>query len=241
MFQERMTSNELLEEYRADLPELVTITQRFNKSDYVARYLRKHRKEPLVSIPRIFKTERGNKYLGIIHYCQIGIGKQKRWDFTAIHNGLMETDKGTCAIMFYNKTNQAVTLTPHFFERYKERFIEVCDWKVRSLLHQAKSITDVMAVYMKRNPVITWIETNSVFHNKVHVFGPVNDGVALLQWDKDTQVLQANTFLTKDMLDDKQKELVKYAKIYLSLPQSEKDKFKFPEFVELANKNDKSK
>ena len=78
---------------------------------------------------------------------------------------------------------------------------------------------------------MTWIETRSVFRNKVHIFGPVNDGVALLQWDKCRKLLQANTFVTMDMLDEKQTEMVNYARIYSSLSIEQRMKFKYPDFI----------
>lgn len=78
---------------------------------------------------------------------------------------------------------------------------------------------------------MTWIETRSVFRHKVHIFGPINDGVALLQWDKHRKLLQANTFVTEDMLDEKQTKMVKYAKIYISLPKAQRKKFRFPDFI----------
>lgn len=238
MFDEKMTCQSLLEEYRADVPELTAKTQRFEKSKYVQNYLRKHQKESLVVIPRIYGTSRDNQYLGMLYFCQIGIGQNKRWHFTAIHTGLLETKKGLCAIMFYSKSKQALKLIPHFFERYKERVIELCDWRTRNELNVAKDLIDIMIVYMKRNPIITWIETESVFHNKTHIFGPVNDGVALLEWDSDTEVLQANTFVTNDMLDEKQKEMVKYAKIYLNLNEEQRKRFQFPDFIEQQKKKD---
>ena len=233
-----MSSGELLNEYKADLAELIELTHRYRKSEPVLRNLRKHRKEPLGVVSKIFNTKRHNTYLGMVYFCQIGVGQNKRWDYTAIHTGLIETKKGTCALMFYSKSQQALKILPHFFERYKERVYDLVDWRARNELNVAKDIVDVMKVYLKRNPIITWIETNGVFRNKTHIFGPVNDGVALLEWDNDTKVLQANTFITNDMLDEKQKEMVKYAKIYLNLPAEQRQRFKFPDFIEQAKKTD---
>lgn len=238
MFHDKMSSQALLEEYRADLPELVQKTQRFQKSDYVKNYLRKHRKEALVVLSRIFIAESGNQYLGMIYFCQKGIGQNKQWDYTAIHTGLLHTPKGPYGIMFYSKSQQALKISPHFLKRYKERIFDLCDWRTRNKLNVVKTPIDIMEVYMSRNPIITWIETKSVFHNKTHIFGPVNDGVALLEWDNDTKVLQANTFITNDMLDEKQQEMVKYAKIYLNLPESQRQQFKFPDFIEQQSKAD---
>lgn len=226
-----MSSNELLDEYYTDLPELQAQTMRFDNSDYVSRYLWKKHKQSTVVISKIFTTSRNNSYLSILVYVQTGVGKQKKWDWSSFHIGLMNTLKGECAIVFYTESRQALKFTPHFFKRYKERFLKVCDWQTYNQLSSAKSIVDIIIVYIKRNLSITWIETKSVFRNKVHIFGPINDGVALLQWDKQRKLLQANTFVTMDMLNNKQTEMVKYANIYLSLSKTQRKKFKFPDFI----------
>lgn len=231
MFIDSMSSKELLAEYSADLSELQSLTGRFDKSDYVARYLNKRKKTPKVVITKVFTTSRGNRYLGLLFYYQSGYGKNKGWEWSSYHIGLMNSYKGMCAVAFFNESNQALKFTPHFFRRYKERFFEIADWQTRNELIRAKDLSDVIAIYMKRNLSITWIETKSVFRNTVHIFGPVQDGVALLQWNKQSKVLQANTFVTEDMLDEKQTEMVKYARIYFSLSKQQRKKFQFPDFL----------
>lgn len=231
MFEETMSSDDLLNEYRLDLADIQTKTLRFDGSDYITRYLRKHRKQQTVIITKLFESLRGNNYLGILIYFQTGIGQAKKWDWSSFHVGLMKTCNGVAAIAFYAESQQAIKFNPHFFLRYKERYLKVCDWQTRSQLATAKNIVDVIGIYMKRNLTMTWIETKSVFRDKVHIFGPVNDGVALLQWSKRHRLLQANTFVTMDMLDEKQTEMVKYAKIYFSLSKAQRKKFRFPDFI----------
>ncbi len=226
-----MSSDNLLDEYGADLATLQYKTLRFDKSDYVSKYLWKHRKRPVVVITKVFTTENNNKYLGILIYHQSGVGQTKQWDLSSFHIGLMNTEKGLAAIAFYTESKQAIKFTPHFFQRYRERFLKICDWQTRQELLTAKNLIDVIGVYVKRNLTMTWIETRSVFRHKVHIFGPINDGVALLQWDKHRKLLQANTFVTEDMLDEKQTKMVKYAKIYISLPKAQRKKFRFPDFI----------
>lgn len=226
-----MSGTEMIDEYYMDLPDIQDQTIRFDKSEYVSRYLWKHHKQPEVVITKIFTTPRKNSYIGVLVYMRTGVGRQKKWNWSSFHIGLMDTSKGECAIAFYTGSRQALKFTPHFFKRYKERFIKICDWRARSQLSVTKSITDIITVYIKRNLAMTWIETKSVFSDKVHIFGPVNDGVALLQWDKSRKLLQANTFITNDMLDEKQAEMVRYARIYLSLPKEQRKKFKFPDFI----------
>lgn len=231
MFEETMSGSQLLDEYYADLQDIQTQTLRFDGSDYVCRYLWKRHKQSQVILTKIFTSQRYNRYLGILIYTQSGIGKSKQWNMSSFHIGLMETSRGLCAISYYTESNQAIKYTSHFFQRYRERYLAICDWQIRNQLRAAKTIVDIAEIYMKRNLSMTWIETKSVFRSKVHIFGPVNDGVALLQWDKNRKLLQANTFVTEDMLDDKQSDMVKYAKIYISLPKAQKKKFRFPDFV----------
>ncbi len=231
MFEETLSGSELLDEYRLDLADIQAKTLRFDGSDHVARYLWKHHKQPTVILTKVFVSSRGNSYLGILVYFQTGVGKAKKWDWSSFHVGLMNTGKGVSAIAFYTESKQTIRYNPHFFKRYQERFMRVCDWQTRSRLSMAKDIIDVIGVYMKRNLTMTWIETKSVFRNKVHIFGPVNDGVALLQWDKSRKLLQANTFVTMDMLDEKQTEMVRYAKTYISLSKAQRKKFRFPDFI----------
>lgn len=231
MFEETMSSNELFDEYLLDLADIQNKTLRFDGSDYVRRYLWKHHKQPVVTITKVFISSRGNSYLSILVYSQTGMGRAKKWDWLSFHIGLMETSKGIAAIAFYAESKQAIKYNPHFFQRYQERFIEICDWQTKSQFVMAKNIIDVISIYMKRNLTMTWIETKSVFRDKVHIFGPVNDGVALLQWSKHHRTLQANTFITIDMLDEKQSKMVEYANIYISLSKAQRKKFRFPDFI----------
>ena len=177
---------------------------------------------------KIFKFFRGNRYIGI---CSSS-GKIKQWVWSSFHIGLMNTYKGIASIAFYTNSNQVIVLTPHFFKRYKERFSAVCDWQTRNRFDLAKSIEDIISIYISRNIGIVWIETESVFSNKTHIFAPVNDGVVLLQWDSDKKLLQANTFVTMDMLNDKQTKMVSAARAYMALPLEERKKFKFPDFIQ---------
>lgn len=238
MFIDSMTGVQLLKEYRTDLPEIQEKTLRFDESEYVSRYLQKRQKQSHAVITKMFRTSRGNRYIGICIYTQVGSGKSRQWIWSSFHIGLMNTFKGLVAIAFYTESQQALVFTPHFFKRYRERFYKVCDWKVRNKFDLSKSIEDIISLYVSRNIGIAWIETEAVFRNKTHIFSPVNDGVALLQWDSDRKLLQANTFVTMDMLNGKQLEMVKYAKIYLSLSPEERKKYDFPDFIQGDERNE---
>lgn len=225
-----MTNSQLLHEYCRDLPELQEITLRFDSSDYVERYLRKRQKQDKVIVTKTFSTSRGNRYIGICVYSRNG--KAGNWVWSAFHIGLMNTRKGMASITFYGDSQQAVVFIPHFFKRYKERFSEVCDWKTRNRFALAKSMEDIISIYISRNLSVVWMETETVFYNKTHIFAPVNDGVALLQWDRGKKQLQANTFVTMDMLSEKQTKLVGAARAYLALSEEERKKFDFPDFAQ---------
>lgn len=231
MFEEKMSSGQLFDEYHADVPDIQVQTIQFDQSCYVAELLAKHSKQEQVSITKSFTSIRGNDYLGILVYSHLGNEQQNEWSLTAFHIGLMNTSKGICAIAFYNQSKQAIKFTTHFFHRYKQRFGKGCDWEAYFQLKYSKSVVDIISFYMSRNLSMTWIETQSVFRDKVHIFGPVLDGVALLHWDKERKLLQANTFVTMDMLDKKQTEMVNYARIYSSLSEEQRKQFNFPDFI----------
>ncbi len=231
MFEEKMSGGQLFDEYYADVQDIQIQTIQFDQSCYIAELLAKHSKQEQVSITKSFTSIRGNDYLGILVYSQLSNEQQNEWSLTAFHIGLMNTPKGICAIAFYNHSQQAIKFTTHFFHRYKQRFEKVCDRETYSLLRQSKSVVDIISFYMSRNLSMTWIETQSVFRDKVHIFGPVLDGVALLHWDKERKLLQANTFVTMDMLNKKQTAMVNYARIYSSLSEEQRKQFNFPDFI----------
>ena len=231
MFVDSMTGSQLLNEYLKDLPEIQEKTLRFDESEYVGKYLQKRFKQQQVVITKMFKMSSGNRYIGVLIYTQTGMGKTKQWIWGSFHIGLMNTYKGTASITFYTDSKQALVYTPHFFKRYKERFSKVCDWRTRNKFDLAKSFEDIISIYVSRNIRVAWIETDTVFSDKTHIFAPIDDGVALLQWDDKKKVLQANTFVTMDMLNEKQTEMVNIAWAYLSLPAEEKKKFKLPDFI----------
>lgn len=229
MFVDTMSSTSLLQEYLADSDELQELAYRFNRSRRVSDYLRKRKKSLQAVITKVFRTERYNRYLGIFLYSRAK--HRTDWDLQPYFVGLMDTHKGTATIAFFKESERAVKFTPHFFRRYRERFLAVCDWQTRNQLANATSIEDLAAIYIRRNLGIIWIETSSVFRDKVHIFAPVNDGVALLQYDKERKLLQANTFVTMDMLDERQTQMVEYAKVYFQMPKRERELYQFPDFM----------
>lgn len=223
---------ELREEYFQDLNEITERTFKYNDSPPMQRLLRKNIKQKVVVATRIFKSSKGRRYLAIITNERLGSGQNKDWYMSSHRARLIDTPRGTEMVLFYGDNKRPVKLTTHFFERYKERFTDIDDWKTRKELALVKTTEDIMAIYFKRNLDITWIETEVTYNNKVHIFSCIPDGVALMQWDTDKQTLQANTFLSRDMLSKNQKVLVGYAEVYSQMSAEDKAKYAPPCFEE---------
>ncbi len=210
MFTQSMTSKELADEYRADFNEIDEFNDRVDESESVSNLLRKHRKHKIVSFIRKFKTKRNNRYVGVfIYYRQSGLRKDMvKWKYNVFTVGLMETPKGTAAIVLIDGNRLGVLVQAHFFKRYKERMLksDKCDWKLRNGLNAAKTIEDMIGIYMLRNPYTALMKPNASFGKLSHLFAPVNDGIALFQFDDKKKLMQANTFVTRDMLSKQQAE-----------------------------------
>lgn len=231
MFDSSMSGEQLLNEYNLDLQDLQTKTLRFDKSDYIARHLHKNKKESELKVSKVFTSSRGNLYIGVLHYRQVGSKKNRSWNMKSYHFGLMDSPKGLMCLSFYDNSRQVVRHTPHFFCRYKDRFSQICDWRTKNRLVLSKRLIDTIAIYVSRNLCMTWIETEVKFQDRTHIFGLTNDGVVLLQWDHNRKLLQANTFVTENMLSEKQSRMVGYARTYLSLSETERKKHPAPDFI----------
>ena len=225
MFIQNMTSRELVQEYRLDLPEIEGNNERIDNSTYVSDLLKKHRKKNEVCFVRYFKTVRNNTYINLFKYTRKAESTRKsvKWNWQVWSFGIMSTYKGTCAIGFFEEASLAIVFQAHFFNRYKERLMKVCDWQTRNQLAQAKTVEDIIPIYIKRNPATTWINTKSKFGDKEHIFAPVNDGVALIQWDGEN--IQANTFITEDMFSYQQRGMAGQARCAEQLQQEKIELF----------------
>ena len=233
MFILNMTSMELVQEYRSDLPEIESKNVLIDQSAYVSDLLNKCRKQNKVSFVRYYTTNRHNTYINVFQYTKKAESTRKspKWDWCVYSFGLIPTFKGTCAIGFFEEAGLAIVFQAHFFLRYKERLMKVCDWQTRNQLKQAKSVEGIIPIYIKRNPIATWINTKSKYGDKEHVFASINDGVALIQWDGKN--IQANTFITEDMFSQDQQGMNERAKCVEQL-QQEKDKL-FQKLISLMN------
>lgn len=211
MFVKTMKNQDLIREYQLDLPELEANNARIDESSYTSKLLTKLRKQDKVCFTKYYTSSRMNKYINVFIYEKSSDSTKKaiHWGWKVISFGLMADYKGVCAIGFFNEAQLAIVFQPHFFVRYKERFGKVCDWETKNAFNRARSIEDVIKLYIKRNPHLTWINTKAQYKEQRHAFAPVNDGAALIQWDDD--MIQANTFITNDMLSEQQKDMAEQA------------------------------
>lgn len=210
MYVMNMTTEEMAREYRADLLELNANNNRIDNSEYVSKLINKHKKAGRFCFVRFSKTSRNNRYVNVYQYVKTKSTQQAvRWDWTVKSMALMQTRKGVAVIAFFADASIAIVFQQHFFNRYKERLLEVCDWKTRNELMNATTAEKVIAVWAKRNPNIIWMNTKSKFKEKEHIFAPIEDGVVLMQCDGER--IQANTFITKGMYSEKQLAMVEQA------------------------------
>lgn len=228
-----MSNQEMMEEYLSDLISLNPQIIRFSESDYVRHLQHRRRKESQFVLSRHLAAAGGNRYVGLLSYRQTGVGKSKHWVFDVYYIGLIRQKDCDYVVIFYEDANQALVITPHFLYRYKERFSTspLCDWRTRANLIRSKNIFEIASVYLERNLSVTWIETDVAFRGNVHIFAPIPDGVALLQWASGADVLQANTFVSFDMLSNKQINMVQQANLYLSMTEEERSRYATPDFV----------
>lgn len=218
MFLMNMTNEELVLEYRLDLPEIKARNKAFDSSAYVSKVLRKKRKSEHIGFVRDYVVKRsGNRYLNVFDYHKKAdsTGKLTNWEWEVFTIGLFETFKGLCAVMFYDEARIAVVYQAHFFIRYKERLMKECDWKTRQQLQYAKTLIDTMVIFNKRNPSVAWMNAKTKFGDIHHIFAPIDDGAILAQWDG--KKLQANTFITKSMYSNQQRDMVDAAQLYSEL------------------------
>lgn len=210
MFIDTMDSGELLKEHKLDIPELVADVDKYIDSDKANAVIRKNKKKEQLVLSKKYTTKRGNKYLTVITFDQKidSVNGKKSWDWASYHIGFMKTHKGTLALFFYPDCGVAISYTPHFFHRYKERMLKVCDWKLRNKLNASESIESIATIYNVRNRSIGIVHPSSVYGTRMHILAPTSDGATLMQWDINRKILQANTFLTENMLSDKQWEFL---------------------------------
>ena len=227
-------------EYMKDMPELGRLAERFSRSAYIKRMERKNRNKKSFHATHKFYLNCGkgfgNTYHSIFRFVHSVPPyyplRQSEWDWVSlIHIGIVPTHKGTCPTLFYSAAGAAVMFTPHFFKRYRERMMDFTSWPEYSEFYSCKDTESLACLFVKRNADIVWINTDSVYGDIQHIFSPVKDGVALVQWDMKKDQLRANTFITFDMLNDDQTKMLNYAKIYTTYSEKDRNRHPKPDFA----------
>lgn len=95
-------------------------------------------------------------------------------------------------------------LTPHFLDRYNERF-----------LHQpALSKLELLKKFTQNNPIEVLMSVPDADENHTRIYGRFNDGIGLgyeeVIKDVEQEIGHFKTFISQDMIKDGQKELDSY-------------------------------
>lgn len=164
------------------------LTKILQRPDYI-RAVKKASKFPFNYISH-FKTSRGNRYTIIL----TPTNKKREGltnPLTSIYTKL-STEEGTYMLRYDTIMYSVTIYTPHFFSRYRSRFLKEGDL----------STEEVIDTFAKRNFNIV----NSRGDGEEYI-GACTDGYIYLKV-KDEGVNIAVTFVSFDMLRDKQKEKI---------------------------------
>lgn len=177
-----MSNNEILKEMLKDLREVKEHFGKHYKTCFKHQVLQAA-KFPFIPSPLHFTSSRRNKYL-------IYIEARKRGDW--------QTDRfhyicyaGNKAYMFNKRDNVFTVFIPHFFSRYRERYIK----------NDRITTKQVIERFFKHNLSLTCRvkEHNNSFMGTCEegiVFGDYENGIAIIK-----------TFISREMQFEKQKNL----------------------------------
>jgi hypothetical protein len=107
-------------------------------------------------------------------------------------------DKRRAVIAILNNS-KLLYHTDHFFERFNER-------KKLGL----KSFKDIVKAYLAETDVLKFEELKEVSPGIFKIFCVIPSGVILGMYNKNANIIKANTFLTSDMLSKNQNTLKEY-------------------------------
>ena len=180
-----MTLEEIRKEIEKDYPILL------RKMVYVSNDLEKKlsKAQKIIGFERFY--EYFSKYKNQWIY-SISINKEiTEFEFMLLyHNG-----RGHAAIAISPK-NVLVYHTGHFFERFNER----CKLGL-------KTIDDIIRAYMKENNTYDMRVVEEIEPGISKVFCVIQSGIMLGMFNKKLNLYKANTFLSNNMLNTKQKEM----------------------------------
>lgn len=193
MYTSTMTADELVDEFTADLPQVISVSDAkqvkadkiIKKSKMFPVYLHAYVKTKRKNDWMILLEAKSNKYLGddclitLVSHFDVGAGRYAM--FWTSYQGK------PIHIMF----------TPHFFSRFAERM--------------GVNLTGVELIhrYFKKNHSYGFNYTSDFFGNmqKINVYGSTTEGVAMgVQLNTKHNIILFRTFITYDMCKGQQIE-----------------------------------
>lgn len=193
MYTATMTADELVNEFTADLPQVMSISD--VKQIKADKIIKKSKMFPVYLHAHV-KTKRKNDWIILIE------AKNKRYigdDCLITFVSHFDYGAGRYAMLWtaYQGTPIHIIFTPHFFSRFAER------------VGINLSGIDLIHRYFKKNPSYCFNTVSDFFGNmqKINVYGSTTEGVAMgVQLNTKHNIILFRTFITYDMCKGKQIE-----------------------------------
>lgn len=193
MYTETMTADELVEEFTADLPQVISVSDA--KQVKADKIIKKSKMFP-VYLHAYVKTKRKNDWIILLE------AKNSKYvgdDCLISFISHFDLGAGRYAMFWtsYKNTPIHIIFTPHFFKRFAERV--------------GLNLTgiDLIHRYFKKNPSYGFNTASDFFGNiqKINVYGSTTEGVAMgVQLNTKHNIILFRTFITYDMCKGKQIE-----------------------------------
>ena len=218
-----MNIKEIIKEYETDEAEMIEQHVKVNEDKNYRRFIMQNLRgnKTWIFKPRHFKSRRGNKYMIIpvsrgypqykkygleIHtylYYRIDDSNYYVVSQTDINNTVFPTQYG---YTFYN---------PHFFNRYQERLVQKDIPRLELITRFFKENYEKSAMrFFNSMPEFEWLEEK--YPNGYYSYGPegITLGTISEKWSIECEraVFFANTFITRDMIKEGQKEIMESMK-----------------------------
>lgn len=193
MYTATMTADELVNEFTADLPQVISVSD--VKQIKADKIIKKSKMFP-VYLHAYLKTKRKNDWIILLE------AKNKRYigdDCLITFVSHFDFGSGRYAMFWtsYQGTPIHIIFTPHFFSRYAER-------NGISL-----SGIDLIHRYFKKNPSYGFNSNSDIFGNmqKINVYGSTTEGIAMgVQLNAKHNIILFRTFITYEMCKGQQIE-----------------------------------
>lgn len=177
-----MTKSEILKEIVKDLNEVNTHFGKHYETCF-KRQILQSTTFPFVPSPLHFTSSRKNKYLIYVEAKKRGDWKPRAYYCVC--------NVGNMAYMCDNKLSSLYVFAPHFFSRYRQRFIKDSEITTQQVIER----------YFRRNLIISYKLRGS----DNTFIGTCNDGIVFGTYKDDFAVIK--TFISRDMQFDNQKTL----------------------------------